>query len=130
MMPVLFASPTTDLLLTGAILALVLMAAAILIALMGRWTKSTAHCDLTDPHEEMTRYRLMRDRGQISEEEFERVRLVMQSQIRKQLGDNPTQAELERAALWLTPISPESGAEGDISAAPPSDIIPSTDSKT
>lgn len=121
MMPVLFASPTTDLLLTGAILALVLMAAGILIALMGRWTKSTAHCDLTDPHEEMTRYRLMRDRGQISEEEFERVRLVMQSQIRKQLGENPTQAELERAALWLTPIPPESGTQGDTSAAPPSE---------
>lgn len=129
MLPVLFASPTTDLLLTGAILALVLMAAAILIALMGRWSKSSAHCDLTDPHEEMTRYRLMRDRGQISEEEFERVRLVMQSQIRKQLGENPTQAELERAALWLTPIPSDTGTQGDISAAPPSGIIPPPESK-
>lgn len=129
MMPVLFASPTTDLLLTGAILALVLMAAAILIALMGRWTKSTAHCDLTDPHEEMTRYRLMRDRGQISEEEYERVRLVMQSQIRKQLGENPTQADLERAALWLTPIPTDPGAKGDISAGPPSDKNPPPESK-
>lgn len=129
MMSVLFASPTTDLLLTGAILALVLMAAAILIALMGRWTKSTAHCDLSDPHEEMTRYRLMRDRGQISEEEFERVRLVMQSQIRKQLGENPTQAELERAALWLTPIPSDPGTTGDIPTASPSEIIPPPESK-
>ncbi len=103
---ILFANPTTDLFLTGAILALVLMAAAIVVALMGRWSKSRAHCEPSDPHAEMTNYRLLRESGQISAAEFERVRQLMQLQIRKQLGENPTQADLERAAMWLTPIAP------------------------
>ena len=64
----------------------------------------------------MTRYRLLRDAGQISVAEFERVRQVMQSQIRKQLGDNPTQADLERAALWLTPIAPLTLVEGTVTS--------------
>lgn len=116
MTPILFASPTTDLFLTGAILALVLMVAAIVVALMGRWSKSRAHCEPSDPHAEMTRYRLLRDAGQISVAEFERVRQVMQSQIRKQLGENPTQADLERAALWLTPIAPLTLVEGTVTS--------------
>lgn len=100
---ILFASPTTDLLVTGAVLAVALLIAALVVAVVGRWSKGPVVCP-TDPHEEMTRFRLLRDQGQLSEEEFERVRKVMQAQIRQRLGENPTQEELERAAMELTPI--------------------------
>lgn|GEM_PF-4681476 len=102
---ILFASPTTDLLVTGAVLAVTLLIAALAVALAGRWSKGPTVC-VTDPHEEMTRFRLLRDQGQLSGEEFDRVRKVMQAQIRQRLGENPTQAELERAAMELTPIDP------------------------
>jgi len=116
---ILFASPTTDFLMNGALLALTLLIAAGIVAVVGRWTKGPPVC-IVDPHEELTRFRLLRDQGQLSGEEFERIRKLLQTEIRARLGDNPTQEELERAGLELTPIvEPPTGPTGPNGENPP-----------
>ena len=64
-----------DLLFYGTCLAVALLAAALIIELVRRWSRKGA--DLPSASDQLARYRAMYNRGEISQEEFDRLRAVL-----------------------------------------------------
>jgi hypothetical protein len=69
----------TSLVLVGA-----LIIGAILIAVVERWRKRPGAEQMT-PGEQLTHFRALYDRGELSREEFERIRNLLGEQLRKDL---------------------------------------------
>jgi hypothetical protein len=67
----------TSLVLVGA-----LIIGAIVIALVDRWRKRSGAQHLT-PGEQLSHFRALYDRGELSREEFERIRNLLGEQLRK-----------------------------------------------
>jgi hypothetical protein len=72
---------TTSLLLVGALLL-----GAILVALVGRWRRRQEAKEDLSPGAQLAQYRSLYEAGTISREEFERLRNLLNAQMRQSLG--------------------------------------------
>jgi hypothetical protein len=88
-------SPWADLRLLAATLALVaaLLVGALVIALVDRWRKRSPD-DRISPGDQLSQFRLLYEQGQLSKEEFERIRGRLGRQLRDELDlpDKPPPA--------------------------------------
>jgi hypothetical protein len=121
---------------SGLALAGALLVAGAVIAIASRWRRSPRSITST-ASEQLTEFRLLYEKGEMSREEFERIRTRLNVQIRGP-GTAPAPAEAAPAAAQSAtneatatnaasvtpapPPAPESGA----SEAPPTESSPST----
>jgi hypothetical protein len=68
-----------ELLFWGTCLAVTLLAAALIIELVRRWSRKSA--DLPSAGDQLAHYRAMYNRGEISQEEFDRLRAVLGGEV-------------------------------------------------
>lgn len=113
---------------TAALLGVVVAAAAAAAALLGRYVlRQTSKRGEEDPNALLTNFRSLRDRGDMTEEEYRRVRWVLDNKIRRQAGmpESPTEApprppsgEEDAEEFEWTPVDLES-LEGPPGRKPP-----------
>lgn len=84
--------PTNELLLTTLALAGALLLAALAIKLADRWRKRPADEVLT-PAEQLAQFRALQDQGEISAEEFERIRARLEGQLSQEVQAKTSAAE-------------------------------------
>jgi hypothetical protein len=72
---------TTSLLLVGALLL-----AAIVVALVGRWRRRREAQEDVSPSGQLAQFRSLYEAGTLSKEEFERLRNLLNAQMRQSLG--------------------------------------------
>lgn len=75
----------TRLLVTSALLVAALLIGAGVIAFVRRWQQMGKRGGMT-ANEQLAQYRAMHDRGQLSDEEFRKLRDLLAVQIRKESG--------------------------------------------
>src|SRR5438067_6025206 len=63
----------------------ILLVGALIIAWVDRWRKRTGSERLT-ANEQLANFRRLYEEGQLSQEEFERVRLLLSEQLRRELA--------------------------------------------
>jgi hypothetical protein len=74
----------------GASLAGALLIGAVVIALVGRWRRRTAReTDALNASEQLAHFRTLYERGTISQEEYNRLRALLGSQLREALDVPP-----------------------------------------
>lgn len=79
----------SDLLVPGGLLAGVFLASAIVIILLDRWRKKRTLADLSnDDSESLTSFRAMYDRGELTKEEYEAVRMRLAERIKMRALNN------------------------------------------
>jgi hypothetical protein len=81
------------LLVVTGLLALSFLVGAILVWLADRWRRRQMS-DETRPGEEMTSFRALYERGEISKEEYDRIRTRMAEKLKQKLNVQPTGAKL------------------------------------
>jgi hypothetical protein len=96
----------TSLALVGALLL-----GALIIALVDRWRKRPVQ-NTSPAGEQLSHFRSLYDRGEISREEFERIRALLGGRLREQLQVPPPKAE-------GPPAAGQRPAEGDKPPAEP-----------
>jgi hypothetical protein len=69
---------------SGVALAAVLLAGAVVIALLDRWRKRSEPPTLT-ANDQLAAFRELYERGELSQEEFERLRVKLSGKLRKEL---------------------------------------------
>jgi hypothetical protein len=77
-----------NLLTTGLMLAGALLLAAVVIALAGRWRRRSAGEDL-NPGDQLTHFRSLYERGEISAEDFQRLRTLLTGPLAQSVGVKP-----------------------------------------
>jgi hypothetical protein len=95
--------------LTVALAGVVLVGAAILV-LLDRWRRSLGQAEEPSANDQLSQFRLLYDQGQLSQEEFERIRNLLTGRLRQEL-EVPTQA-LPKSA----PAGPENPPPPDAPA--------------
>jgi len=101
---------------TGALITTLLLG-ALIFAWLDRWRKRADRAVIT-PADELTAFRLSYERGELSQEEYERIRARLAPKIKQQLGaaDKPTSRERpqpedkNQPPVADAPRSPESNA--------------------
>jgi hypothetical protein len=74
-----------NLLTTGLMLAGALLLAAVVIALAGRWRRRSSGEDF-NPGDQLTHFRSLYERGEISAEEFQRLRTLLTGPVAQSAG--------------------------------------------
>ena len=98
---------STKLLGTSIALVAALLIGALLIALVDRWRRKATEACLLDTNDQLAQFRLLYERGDLSREEFERIRERLGGRLRKELDVTPPpQSSVE------TPRPPESPETG------------------
>ena len=106
----------TQLLVTGLCLSTALLVAAIVLALINRWRKrGDLEADLS-PSAQLAQFRSLYEAGEISKEEFERLRVLLGGRMRRELGVPPPASD--------APAKPSSGETGDNTDNPQTGIRP------
>jgi Short C-terminal domain len=107
-----------EFLVAGVIIAAVLLVVAMLIHVVKTWRKRMAGRPMTYPGEQLSSFRALYERGELSREEYERIRAKLGQKLRKALEvPGPAAAPAaEATAEAQTPPAPP--AEGP---RPPSD---------
>jgi hypothetical protein len=103
----------TRLVVTSALLAGALLLGAVIIGFVRRWQQLNSR-GIT-ANEQLAQYRALYDRGELSEDEFRRLRDLLTVQIRKESGlstDKPPPAQAVTPAPAETPPPPEPPDEG------------------
>ena len=93
----------------GLYLAGVLLAAAVILALLQRWRRSSAD-DRLSPADQLAQFRSLYEQGLLSQEEFERLRKLLGGEIRRELG--------------VPAAAPKAGPQTGITEAPSADGPP------
>ncbi len=105
-----------DLLTTGLILAGALLLAAVVIALASRWRRRSEKT-LT-PGEQLSHFRSLYERGEISAEEFQRLHALLGGQVARAAGLSP------RPGTPKTPGDGKPPAPAEQPPPPPDGIRP------
>jgi hypothetical protein len=102
---------------TAALIATLLLG-ALVFAWLDRWRKRSDRDTLT-PADELTAFRLSYEQGELSQEEYERIRARLAPKIKRQLGATEKPAGSERQRPKAFPGAPGSnGNNGDAGATP------------
>jgi hypothetical protein len=105
------------LLTAGLSLAGALLTAAVVIALVSRWRRRSGVEGVT-PDEQLTHFRSLYERGEISEEEFRRLRALLIGQVAAPLGvGRPPERPATPGEIGIKP------PDGELPAGPPPDGI-------
>src|SRR5262245_58725429 len=102
-----------EFLVAGVIIAAVLLVVAMLIHVVRLWRKRMAGRPMTNPGEQLTSFRALYERGELSREEYERIRAKLGQKLRKAL-EVPGPAAGPAATA-------EAPAEADSPPAPPAE---------
>ena len=70
---------------TTLALVAALLIAALVLAVVDRWRKRSAGSERLSPGEQLTHFRRLYDRGELSREEFERIRALLGAKLRQDL---------------------------------------------
>jgi hypothetical protein len=109
------------LLVTGLLLAGVLLLGAVVIAWAGRWHRRSGP-QATDPNEQLAQFRSLYQQGALSREEFERLRTLLGGQIRESL-DVPAAAPVNETGVRTAPGTDASPPSNGTAPQPPPDGI-------
>lgn len=90
-----------------------LLAAALILYLIDRWRKQGAAEEeaACTPNEQLSRFRSLYERGEMSREEFEQVKVLLAGQLRRELN--------VPAPMAAAPAANPPPADTNIQAAPP-----------
>jgi hypothetical protein len=107
--------------LLGVALPLIgaLLAGALVIYLFDRWRKRrAARADLCDPNDQLSHFRSLYEKGEMSREEYEQVRTLLAAQLRQEVGGLnsrpveptpiPEEASPTETNVQSTPTEPQS----------------------
>jgi len=94
----------------------VLLAGAVILAVVDAWRKQSRRTLGPTADEELTQFRAMYDRGEISLEEFQRLKSVLGGRIRSRMGSlkHPEVEQPPRNPTTLPPNKPEQPGSTDI----------------
>ncbi len=96
-----------QLLVTSLCLVAVLLLAAVVIALVNRWRRQRDLPEDLSPNAQLAHFRSLYEAGTISQEEFERLRSVLNARMRAELGvSKPTEAAPHPSGQTPAPPSP------------------------
>jgi uncharacterized membrane protein len=95
----------TDVIVATVLLVLVLLFGAFALLFAERWKKKALLSDNAKAADELTSFRDMFERGELTEEEYDKVRLRAADRMKRDLG--------------LAPSSPKPNAQADGPAPPP-----------
>jgi hypothetical protein len=94
-----------------------LLLAALVIYFVDRWRKRAAAAeDVTAPTDQLSHFRSLYERGEMSPEEFERVKALLAGQLRRELklpGPHPA------APPAADPVAPPAGTQVQVEPPPP-----------
>ena len=86
---VTFAALDPQLFYPAMLMIAALLIGAVVIAFVRRWQQLQQRAVGTKASEQLAQYRLMFEKGQISEEEFKRLRAVLSEELRKEIDLPP-----------------------------------------
>ncbi len=96
-----------QLLVTSLCLVAALLLAALVIALVNRWRRQRDLPEDLSPNAQLAHFRSLYEAGTISQEEFERLRTVLNARMRAELGvSKPTEAVSHPSGQAPAPPSP------------------------
>jgi len=75
-----------QLLVTSLVLVVALLVAALIIALVSRWRRRQEAQEDLSPSAQLAQFRALFEAGTISQEEYERLRALLNPQLRQSLG--------------------------------------------
>lgn len=102
-----------QLLIATGLLVLVLLAGAVAIYLVDRWRKRQIADDSHESAESLTSFRAMFERGELSKEEYERVRAKMAARIRQEVvAGQPSVGRLSTGPAGGPPTPDDPGDGG------------------
>ena len=107
---------------TTLALVAALLIGALVLALVDRWRKRAARSERMTPGEQLTHFRQLYDRGELSREEFERIRALLGERLRQDLHLPVTKPAAAPTPAPDPNSSPDNGirpAEGQGTAPPP-----------
>jgi len=95
---------------TAALIATLLLG-ALIFAWLDRWRKRADRRDAITPADQLTAFRLSYEQGELSQEEYERIRAKLAPKIKQQLGaaDKPAAAHRERPRAGQPAPGPPNG---------------------
>jgi len=97
--------------LTTLILIGVLLLGAMVIAVVDRWRKRSRQ-DRPDTGDQLSHFRSLYDRGELTPEEFERIRSKLGAKLRQELNvPGKGEAKPDVSAATATPAGPEKPAD-------------------
>lgn len=101
-----------DVWLAAIALAAVLLAGAVIIAWVSRWRRRLEH-DTLSTHDQLTTFRLLYERGELSQDEYQRVRQQLLARLKAETAAPPAEV--------ASPAGDAPAAEADLQskAAPP-----------
>jgi hypothetical protein len=103
---------TLQLLLTSLCLVAALLAAAIVVAWVNRWRRKNDALEDLSPTVQMVHFRALYEKGEISQEEFERLRALLNARMREALGvPAPDKKEQSPPDAKPMPAPPETGIQ-------------------
>jgi hypothetical protein len=108
-------------------LVIALLIGVLVVALVDRWRKRTAMSERMSPGQQLTHFRQLYDRGELSREEFERIRALLGERLRQDLhlpGARPAEPAQPAPAPNSGPDNGIRPAEGQGTAPP---AAPQTD---
>jgi hypothetical protein len=105
-----------QLLVTGLCLAAALLIGAVLLALLNKWWRRRNVPEDLSPSAQLAQFRSLYEAGTISQEEFERLRNLLGTQMRQTFGIPAPAAEQK--------VKPPLGENGQPPEAPPTGIRP------
>lgn len=79
-------NPKTQLLVTSLCLAAALLLGAVVIALIHRWRQRNSLREDLSPSAQLAQFRSLYEKGALSQEEFERLRNLLGTRLREDLG--------------------------------------------
>ncbi len=103
---------TLQLLLTSLCLVAALLVAALIVAWVNRWRRKNDALEDLSPTLQLARFRALYEKGEISQEEFERLRALLNSRMRESLGvPAPEKTQQKPPDAKPTPAPPETGIQ-------------------
>ncbi len=110
-----------SILLPGLYLVLAMLIGAVIIAWVGRWRRSPRSGETASPSDQLARFRSLYDKGQMTREEFERIKARLAAQIRSEADLPPQPAPGPAPAPANSPPPANGRPAGE---APPDGIQP------
>ena len=106
---------------TTLALVAALLLGALVLAIVDRWRKRAAMAERMSPGQQLTHFRRLYDKGELSREEFERIRALLGGKLRQELdlpGAKPAAAPTPGPDQKPAPANGIRPAEGQGTAPP------------
>jgi len=114
----LLAADYTALIWTGVYLAGALLLGAIVIAAFSKWFRRDVS-DTLSASDQLAQFRSMYEKGELSEDEFNRLRAKLGSELRRDLGAPVTTPALPAEDLARSPVSTQTAPGAQVPQEPP-----------